>query len=120
MLKLRSVLTAAAFATAAIAGTVAEAKAQDRSLWLYDGQSTNVQGYFVSGEAIYATCDGDCYDLDLFLFDSAGRLVAQDVELDSAPVVFAPYEGNFTIEVSMPNCTHSQGCAAWVASDYGF
>jgi len=120
MLKLRSVLTAAAFATAAIAGTVAEAKAQDRSLWLYDGQSTNVQGYFVSGEAIYATCDGDCYDLDLFLFDSAGRLVAQDVELDSAPVVFAPYEGNFTIEVSMPNCTHSQGCAAWVASDYSF
>ncbi len=96
------------------------AAAQDRSLWLYNGQSATVYGYFLAGEGIYGSCDYDCYDLDLYLYDSAGNLVASDTLLDSFPIVNAPYTGNFTIEVTMPNCSHSAGCAVEVSSDYGF
>ena len=46
------------------------AKAQDRSLWLYNGQSTSIEGYFLEGEYIYGDCDQDCFDLDLFLYDA--------------------------------------------------
>ncbi|MEL6136265.1 MAG: hypothetical protein AAFR42_02475 [Cyanobacteria bacterium J06628_6] len=120
MFNVRSIVTAVAFTTAAIVGTMTEARAQDRDLWLYNGQTATVEGYFAAGEAIYGSCDGDCYDLDLFLYNGAGQLVYQDTELDSVPVVVAPYEGTFFVEVSMPNCSHSQGCAAWVSSDYGF
>ncbi|MEO0541536.1 MAG: hypothetical protein AAFZ80_11825 [Cyanobacteria bacterium P01_A01_bin.105] len=120
MLKLRSMLTAAAFATVAIAGTIVDANAQDRTLWLYEGDTTSVQGYFEAGEVIYGSCDDDCYDLDLFLYNTKGDLVYYDTELDAIPVVVAPTDGTFMIEVSMPDCSHSEGCAVWVSSDLGF
>ncbi|MDJ0707562.1 MAG: hypothetical protein QNJ46_30165 [Leptolyngbyaceae cyanobacterium MO_188.B28] len=118
-LNLRSLL-AAAFASAAVMSMTTEVKAQDRSLWLYNGQSTSMEGYFLAGEYIYGDCDQDCFDLDLFLYDASGELVYQDVETDAAPVLVAPYEGSFFVEVSMPNCSHPEGCEAWVSSDHGF
>ncbi|MGF1569552.1 MAG: hypothetical protein ACFCVD_16040 [Nodosilinea sp.] len=115
-----------AFATTAVAITAttlaaAPASAQDRSLWLYSGESATVEGYLTAGEAVYGSCDEDCMDMDLFLFDAnTGDLVYEDSAVDSAPVVVAPWEGNFVMQVTMPNCTHPDGCAAWVSSDYGF
>jgi hypothetical protein len=109
--------------TAAIALAAASlpALAQDRSLWLYQGDSTTVDGYFAAGETIYGSCDEDCLDMDLYLYDSnTGELVYQDTAVDSVPYVVAPWEGNFVVEVTMPNCTHPDGCAAWLSSDYGF
>ena len=119
-LNLRSLLATAAFASAALVSMTAEVKAQDRSLWLYNGQSSSVEGYFLQGEYIYGDCDQDCFDLDLFLYDVSGKLVYQDTATDSAPVVVAPYEGSFFVEVSMPNCSHVEGCEVWVSSDHGF
>lgn len=116
----RTLATMAALMTSALIGMTAEARAQDRSLWLGTGQTSNVEGYFASGETIYGSCDGDCYDLDIFLYDAYGTLVSQDTAVDANPVVRAPYEGTFVVQVSMPNCSHQQGCAAWVSSDYGF
>ncbi|NJK72043.1 MAG: hypothetical protein HC926_01095 [Synechococcaceae cyanobacterium SM2_3_60] len=118
---LRSLLPAS-LAAALCCGAVGSlpAAAQDRSLWLYNGESTTVYGYFLAGEGIYGSCDYDCYDLDLYLYDSTGRLVDSDTLLDSIPIVNAPYTGNFEIQVTMPNCSHSAGCAVEVSSDYGF
>ncbi|MEM8810834.1 MAG: hypothetical protein AAGF01_32895 [Cyanobacteria bacterium P01_G01_bin.38] len=106
--------------TGAIAGMAVEAQAQDRSLWLYDGDSDIVEGYFAAGEEIYGGCDEDCYDLDLFMYNEQGDVVAQDTAVDAAPVLVAPYEGSFMIEVSMPNCSHVEGCEVWLSSEYGF
>ncbi|MEO1403395.1 MAG: hypothetical protein AAFV72_19395 [Cyanobacteria bacterium J06635_1] len=109
-----------AVSTSAVAGVALEAKAQDRSLWLHNGQSDLVEGYFAAGELIYGDCDHDCYDIDLFLYDRRGNVVAQDTDIDAEPVLVAPYEGAFVVEVSMPSCNHVEGCEVWLSSEYGF
>ena len=101
-------------------GLVNPAMAANHELWLYDGDSTTLSGYFLEGERIYGDCDEDCYDLDLHLYSTSGSLVDSDIELDSYPIVSAPYDGYFEVEVSMPSCDHGSGCAASVNSDYGF
>ncbi len=107
------VMTTIGFATAA--------SAQDRSLWLYSGETTVLDGYFFTGEGIYGECDEDCFDMDLFLYDAVtGELVSQDVEPDAVPYVIAPWEGDFVVEITMPNCSHPDGCAVWVSSEHGF
>lgn len=118
---LRSLLPASLAASlCCVVASAVPAIAQNRSLWLYNGQNATVSGYFLAGENIYGTCDSDCYDLDLFLYDTAGNLVASDTLLDSYPIVTAPYTGNFSVTVTMPNCSHSAGCAVGVSSDHGF
>ncbi|MGF1522316.1 MAG: hypothetical protein ACFBSF_08365 [Leptolyngbyaceae cyanobacterium] len=116
---IRAFLATAAFASVTLFG-MTSVEAQDKSLWLYNGQSTTIEGYFYEGEYIYGECDQDCMDLDLFLYDASGNLVYQDVEPDSAPIVVAPFDGSFSIEVSMPSCVHPEGCEVWVSSDHGF
>ncbi len=96
------------------------AQAQDRELWMYSGESTTVSGYFLEGESIYGSCDSDCTDLDMFLYDSGGNLVSSDTLLDSIPIVTTPFTGDFFVEVTMVNCTTSAGCAVEVSSDHGF
>ena len=120
MLKRYSLLTATLMAGFSIMTAVSPARAQDRSLWLYNGQSTTVEGYFLAGEYIYGACDDDCLDLDLFLYDANGVLMYEDTEMDAVPMVAAPFEGSFSVEVSMPNCSHPEGCEVWVSSDHGF
>jgi hypothetical protein len=116
----RATLTGTCLAIAA-AGLASAALAQDRTLWLYTGDTTTVDGYFFYGEGIYGDCDADCFDLDLFLYDAVtGELVDQDVEPDAVPYVIAPWEGDFVIEVTMPDCDHPDGCAVWISSDEGF
>ncbi|ASC72015.1 hypothetical protein XM38_029690 [Halomicronema hongdechloris C2206] len=101
-------------------GLVTDAQAQSRELWLYDGEATLVEGYFLDGEAIFGWCDQDCYDLDLFLYDIDGNLITGDDALDAEPIVYAPYSGYFYVELTMPNCSHPEGCAVWVDSTEGF
>ncbi|WP_026100865.1 hypothetical protein [Synechococcus sp. PCC 7336] len=119
MFNLRSLLATVAIAATALAGIALEANAQ-RSLWLYNGGSTTVEGYFNAGESIYGTCDGDCFDLDLFLYDANGNAIGSDTATDAFPIVTAPAEGYYTVEVTMPDCSHPQGCAVEVTSDFGF
>lgn len=104
-----------------VASAAPQAQAQDRSLWLYNGEYTTVSGYLIAGETVYGACDEDCTDLDLFLYDAAsGELVYEDTAIDSIPFVTAPWDGDFIVEVVMPSCVHPQGCAVWLSSDYGF
>jgi hypothetical protein len=76
---------------------------------LAQGQSWNVPAQLVAGYdyRVLGVCDRDCADLDLVLFDSAGRQVSQDTTTSSQPVVGVQpsYNDNFTIQVQMYNCS---------------
>ena len=57
--------------------------------------------------AILGLCDEDCTDVDLTLFDAAGRQVSIDVKDDDYPVVsVAPGRtGTYRVQVSMATCS---------------
>lgn len=76
---------------------------------LAQGQTWNVPVQLVAGYEyrVLGVCDRDCNDLDLVLFDSAGRQVAQDTTTSDQPVVAVQpaYNDNFIIQVQMYNCS---------------
>lgn len=117
--KLRTLTTTAACTAVAVAGLASPAFSQDRTDWLTSGGITNTSGVFSEGESIYGSCDDDCTDLDMYLYDSDGNVVSQDIEPDAYPIVTAPYSGEFYIEVTMPVC-NAEACFVEVSSDYGF
>ena len=55
---------------------------------------------------LIGACDTDCSDFDLTLYDSSGRQVASDRELDDFPIVsISPRkDGVYTIMVQMIDC----------------
>lgn len=113
-------LAALALGTLAVAGGATLVQAQSRTDWLSTGQSVSYDGYLLAGETVVATCDGDCTDIDILLYDANdGSLVASDTLADAQPVVSAPYEGSFVIEVVMASCS-VEPCAVWTDSDHGF
>ncbi|MEN9224517.1 MAG: hypothetical protein Q6L60_05530 [Thermostichus sp. HHBFW_bins_43] len=112
---------ASAFLVAALGLCMSgEGWAQSRTFLLRRGQSTLTTGYFVRNEAIWAECDRDCLDVDLKLFDRNNRLVDADELRDDFPVVRAPFDGEFTLEVIMFDCRSSAGCYVVVDSELGF
>ena len=117
---LRAVASSAVFVSLAVLGIVSPAIAGDHTIWLQEGEESTVTGYFLEGESIYAECDKDCEDLDLYLYTELGVLVDSDEALDAFPIVVAPYEGTFSIETVMPSCKHTAGCSVSISSDYGF
>jgi hypothetical protein len=118
--KLFKLFGSVAAASVAFGSLVSPAMAQERTVWLRDEEMVTMTGYLLKGENVYADCDEDCSDLDLFLYNEFDKLVASDDELDAFPVVTAPYEGTFSLVVTMPSCNHVSGCSASVRSDYGF
>jgi len=116
----KSISSAVAVASVALTSVVSPAIAQDHSDFLQEGESTVVEAYLMKDEAVYATCDSDCSDIDIALYSELGVEVASDYEMDNYPVVTAPFEGVFVIEVSMPTCNHSMGCEVSVSSEQGF
>lgn len=104
----------------ALSSDISPAAAEDRTAWLKDNQTTTMTGYLLQGEDIYGLCDQDCNNIDLFLFNEMGVMVDSDQQEDTFPIVTAPYEGTFVIEVSMPSCTHGAGCSVSLSSDQGF
>jgi hypothetical protein len=118
--KFRIFLGSAVCVSVALGSLVSPATAQDHSVWLEGEQVATLTGYLLAGENVYAVCDQDCSDLDLFLYDEMDTLVASDDQIDAAPIVTAPYEGNFSIVVSMPVCNYASGCSASVSSEHGF
>lgn len=117
---LRAIVSSVACASVALFGVVNPVLAQDRTVWLEEDESTMVTGYFMEGEVISAECDMDCTDIDMYLYTELGVLVDSDVEYDDYPVLIAPYEGEFSIEVTMPSCSHPAGCSAYISSEFGF
>jgi len=87
-------------------GSAAEGNSNSHSLTLTAGEEY----------LIFAVCDQDCDDLDLFLYDSSGSLVAsdssvhgiEDVAAANAEIYFeAPSSGTYRLEVKIYGCTTS-------------
>lgn len=117
---LRQMATSVACASFALFGMMTPAIAQDHSVFLAEGESETFEAYFLEGEVISAVCDEDCSDVDLYLYTELEVLVDSDVELDAYPVLIAPFDGVFTVEVTMPSCSYNAGCSVDIASEYGF
>ncbi|MEM9006936.1 MAG: hypothetical protein AAGE59_25840 [Cyanobacteria bacterium P01_F01_bin.86] len=104
----------------AIAGTASFVKAQSRTTFLASGESETYEGYFLANEDIYASCDRNCEDLDIYLYDAfTGELITSDTLVDANPVVTAPYDGDFLVETAMITCSTGT-CETWTDSDHGF
>ena len=56
---------------------------------------------------IMGACDNDCTDLDLVLYDPAGREIDSDLEVDDYPVVSVEpgHSSTYRIKVTMASCT---------------
>ncbi|MBE7380344.1 MAG: hypothetical protein F6J95_002900 [Leptolyngbya sp. SIO1E4] len=112
--------TIAVLSGVAVAGTASLVKAQSRTTFLSSGDSVTYEGYFLADEDVYASCDADCEDLDIYLYDAfTGELIASDTLVDANPIVTAPYDGDFVVEAVMVTC-YAEVCEAWTDSDYGF
>jgi hypothetical protein len=73
----------------------------------YDDIEVNLQKgqtYAISG-----SCDQDCGDLDLEIYDDNGNLIGSDVELDDYPILSVQprRNGNFTIRAHMAQCSNA-------------
>ena len=55
---------------------------------------------------ILGACDQDCSDVDLFLLDSRGQQIGQDVALDDHPQITVTPGGNerFSVRIQLVNC----------------
>ncbi len=87
-------------------GSAAEGSSNSHSLTLSAGEDY----------LIYAVCDQDCGDVDLFLYDPSGSLVASDTSVqahDDFPTANADFEfeaplsGTYRLEVKIYGCTTS-------------
>ena len=103
-----------------LSGFVSPAMAQEHSSWIEDNETKKITGYLLQGESVSGLCDEDCSNMDLFLYNEMGVMVDSDRNADANPIVTAPYEGTFVVEVSVPSCEHWAGCAVSIRSDQGF
>lgn len=121
---LRSSIRTVAFSSASAAllatGLLRPALAQEHSSWIEDNEKKTITGYLLQGESVSGLCDEDCSNLDLFLYNEMGVMVDSDDGINANPIVTAPYEGTFVVEVSVPSCEHWAGCAVSIRSDNGF
>lgn len=117
---LRRLVAAASLSGLAIAAINVPAKADVYTAFLANGESEVYEGYFLADEDIYASCDINCEDLNIYLFDLlTGELIESDTLADANPVVTAPYDGAFIVETEMVFC-YADICEVWTDSDEGF
>ncbi|MEM1308755.1 MAG: hypothetical protein AAGF98_04490 [Cyanobacteria bacterium P01_H01_bin.153] len=112
-----------AIALSAIAFALLPAIAQSQDVhtaYLASGESVTYVGYFLANEDIYASCDTNCEDLDIYLYDAqTEELIESDTLIDANPIVTAPYDGDFLVETVMITC-RAAACETWTDSDEGF
>jgi hypothetical protein len=81
----------------------------EKTGWLQDGQSTTFRVRLAQGTefTFRGTCDSDCSDLDLELYDGNGNLVDSDYDPDDVPVVGVEpaWSGWFRVRVIMADCS---------------
>lgn len=78
---------------------------------LRNGQTVDWTYKAYAGERYlnFAVCDEDCGDIDLYLYDQNGRLVAKDTDRDSIPFVAWTVSATQTLKVvvKMENCDYN-------------
>jgi hypothetical protein len=88
---------------------------------LDEGATVNYSFQLVAGRSytILGVCDNDCSDLDITMYDPAGKEVAQDVLTDDKPVAShtARRTGRYRATISMASC--STGACFYAVAAYG-
>ncbi|WP_022803191.1 hypothetical protein [Deinococcus ficus] len=78
---------------------------------LREGQTASWTFRAFGGERYlnFAVCDEDCGDLDLYLYDQSGRLVAKDTDMDYTPFVAwnIPFTQTMKVVVKMEDCGYN-------------
>lgn len=88
------------------------------SMWLKQGESFDLEQYLSVNESITAGCNEDCFDVDLILYDATKKeVVYQDIDANTNPKITAPYDGDFVVNLLLPNCSLSRGCKVWLDLD---
>ncbi|NEP61616.1 MAG: hypothetical protein F6K31_32470 [Symploca sp. SIO2G7] len=91
---------------------------EDSIRWMNTGDSLRTEAYLFADEPISGACSQDCYDIDLTLYDATTKKsVAEEHKNTKTPTVYAPYEGDFILNVEMVNCARSGGCRTWINYD---
>lgn len=78
---------------------------------LDEGETDDTTVYTLTGGRsyiVFGVCDEDCEDVNLAMYDSAGKLVAEDTEEDDQPamVITVRKTGKYTLEVTMATCAN--------------
>lgn len=88
------------------------------SMWLTEGEAFKLEQYLFANESMRAGCYEHCYDVDLILYDATTQeVVHKDTNANTKPKITAPYEGDFIVELSLPNCAVARGCKVWLDSE---
>lgn len=88
------------------------------SMWLKQGESFDLEQYLSANESMTAGCNEDCFDVDLILYDATKKeVVYQDIDANTNPKITAPYDGDFVVNLLLPNCSLSRGCKVWLDLD---
>lgn len=96
-------------------GTVYGSGVHEYSMWLKQGETFQLDQYLSVDESMTAGCNEDCFDVDLTLMDATTKTtVFKDVADNTSPKITAPYDGNFVIELTLPNCALTRGCKVWL------
>lgn len=86
------------------------------SMWLKQGETFNLEQYLSVDESMTAGCNEDCFDVDLVLYDAETKeSVQEDTAANTNPKIIAPYDGDFVVELSLPNCSVARGCKVWLS-----
>jgi hypothetical protein len=95
-------------------GRQAESRGYSMTHRIFTGSLDNGESEFVEVNLdigtlyqIMGACDNDCTDLDLTLYDPAGREIDSDLEVDDYPVVSAEPQrsSTFRVKVTMARCS---------------
>ncbi len=124
--KVRAAISTITVVSIAALGIISPAAAQDQTKLLSTNEFSIMTGYLYEGESVYAICDEDCSDINLYLYNQDGSITYDEygnavanIATDSFPVVTAPYEGTYRIKAYMSSCSTSI-CKISVSSDSGF
>lgn len=114
-------LASLAIIVTGLSGQAETSSGQDTTRWMKTGDTFTVSGFFFDQELLSGECSRDCYDLDLALYGADIQVpIVEDSDRTSTPSIEVPYEGRFTLEVSMTNCARPGGCRTSISSDQGF
>ncbi len=74
-----------------------------------------IDRYLFEGEQLVGSCSENCYGVQISLHDDqSSEPVAHGVRQAARSILEVPYEGNFTVQLTMDNCATNLGCRAWI------
>jgi hypothetical protein len=81
---------------------------QQRGELKQGGEATFQISLKAGTNALVGMCNTDCSNIDMYITDSSGTAVDQDVEDDDFPIVMLTQSGNFNVRIVMKTCSEAR------------